>query len=52
LQERQKMDMDKSQKVYNEEIIKQSQVETNKQNSPKLLLNLIDINQKSSKFIL
>ena len=31
------MDMDKSQKVHKEEVIKQSQVKTNKQNSPKLL---------------
>ena len=46
------MDMDKSQKVHKEEVIKQSHIETNNQNSPKLLLNLIDINQKSSKFIL
>jgi hypothetical protein len=29
------MDMDKSQKVHKEEIIKQSQVETNQRNSPK-----------------
>jgi hypothetical protein len=29
------MDMDKSQKVHKEEIIKKSHIETNKQNSPK-----------------